>query len=67
MRRPSSQMFRMRSPVRSAWWAMLATKPNSSPPEKTGATTLMSGRCVPPPEYGSLTTNMSPAASALGG
>jgi hypothetical protein len=35
-------------PPTSAWWARAAAKPSSSPSWKTGVTTVMSGRCVPP-------------------
>ncbi len=36
-------------PPTSAWWPRAATKnAGSAPPEKTGMTTVMSGRWVPP-------------------
>ena len=38
-------------PPTSAWWARLAAKNDGrrSPPVKMGVTSVMSGRCVPPP------------------
>ncbi len=73
-RSPSSSMDRAspemppgaRAPM-SAWWATLATKPDSRPPKKKGDTTVTSGRWVPPPTYGSFATKASPGRSSRAG
>ena len=47
-------------PPMSAWWARVATKPIGCDwPANTGATVVMSGRCVPP-RNGSFSVSTSP-------
>ena len=54
-------------PPTSEWWARLATNPTSRSSWKTGLVAVRSGRCEPPPMYGSLVRNTSPGLSSCGG
>ncbi len=49
-------------PPMSSMWAAMATQATSSSPTNTGCWTTMSCGCNPPPLWGSLATNTSPAA-----
>ena len=50
-------------PPMSAWWARVATKATGcGAPANTGATVVMSGRCVPP-RNGSFSMQTSPGSN----
>ena len=53
------------APPTSAWWARFAANPTRSSPSKMGATSVQSGRWVPPAN-GSFTSTWSPGPSAPG-